>query len=335
MNWFLLGGGTATATALQLLSTSGPIFLAGGQPWRWKGVSAFKLLHRFAHGENIQPFLDTFAGFNVLRVWGYVTWPGAGWDWPALTKIVDFVRYCGEAGWYVELTLLTDDDHSRLNEARMVVEALTAAKVSNVLLEAGNEPQTHKNILTREIKAALDASGFLYSSGDYEDSDRFFGSYLTAHTPRDPEWPRKAHDLLEYYTGGGPSAPSDPAHKVPCVADEPMRPDLSGYNVQDFRAYFGTAALLGAGATFHFEGGKFGTLPTASEAECAAAALEGLNAFPADAPTKGYRRIDEQGRSLRTYAVGTSMVRVRPLTKDAPEPGWTAIDTDGILWRKS
>jgi hypothetical protein len=100
----------------------------------------------------------------------------------------------------------------------------------------------------------------------------------------------------------------------------------------DFRAYFGACALFGAGATFHFEGGKFGRLPNDVEARCAAAALEGLNAFPPDAPFGAYRRVNDN--TLRTYAVGQYAVRIRPTTLNFPEPGWTAIDADGILWRR-
>ena len=334
MSWFFLGARVGGRDiTLSPLTTSGPIFLAGGVPWRWKGVSAFPLAAMFARGENIDPFLDAFAGFNLLRVWSYVTWPGTGWEPSDSATLLAFAEHCKTRGFYVELTLLTDDDPARIQPARDRVAFLSAHNPQNVVLEIGNEPTTHKSINTRALQAAL-TSGLLISSGDYEDSNRFFGSFLTAHTPRDGEWPRKAHDLLEYHNGGGPSAPSDPAHKVPVVADEPMRPDQAGFNVQDYRAYFGTCALLGAGGTFHYEGGKFGRLPTADEARCAAAALEGLNAFPADAPRGPYRRIDELGGSLRTYAVGNSMVRVRPLTTAAPEPGWTPIDGDGILWKR-
>jgi len=123
--------------------------------------------------------------------------------------------------------------------------------------------------------------------------------------------------------------------------------------VEDYRAYGGVCALLGAGATFHFAGGRFGQLPAVvltrafqarhfrtpfaagEEAQCAAALLEGLTAFSPDAPNWGYARLDEQGGSLRTYILGDRcMVRVRPTTPACPLPGWTALDRDGILWTK-
>lgn len=324
------------AAAIAPLTTDGPIFRANGQPWRWKGVSAFALLDRFAKGQDITDFLTAYRGFNLLRVWPYVPakdWGARAWDSPSADVVIAFLSHVAAAGFYVELTLLTDDDAGRIDPAKRLIAALAAARPSGLVLEAANEPITHKNIDTAALRGALAASGFLYSSGDYEDSNRFYGSFLTAHTGRDGEWPRRAHDLLEYYHGGGPNAPSDPAHKVPIVADEPIRPDQAGYNEADFRAYYGTCALLGAGGTLHTETGKFGLPPTAEEARIAAVVLEALNAFPADAPTGPYSRPVE--KSLRTYAVGPWMTRVRPESPIYQGGGWTALEPSGVLWRKS
>lgn len=324
------------AIELEPLTTDGRIFLQAGMPWRYRGVSAFQLLDRFANGEDIEPFLNDFAGYNVLRVWPYVPakdWGAKAWDSPDTATVLRFVDYVRARGFYVELTLLTDDDQGRLAPAKALIAALAAAHPVNVLLEAGNEPTTHKRIDTPALRSALAASGFLYTSGDYEDSTRFYGSYLVAHTGRDAEWPRRAHDMLEYFNGGGPNAPTDPAHKVPGVCDEPIRPDQStGERTKDFLAYFGTCSVLGAGATFHFENGKYGQRPTDEEKQFAAIALQAMTAFPADAPNGAYSRPVEQ--SLRTYVVGASMVRVRPLTTIAPAPGWRALDEGGVLWAR-
>lgn len=321
------------AASLQPLHTDGRIFrTADGQPWRWRGVSAFKLLDRFARGEDVSSFLNAYKGYNLLRVWPYVPakdWGAKAWDAPPAGVIRDFVQAMGARGFYVELTLLTDDDTGRLAWAKALVPQLGAPP--NLLLEAGNEPTTHKSIDTAALRGVLQASGCLYASGDYEDSARAYGSYGVFHSSRDDQWPRRAHDALEYFAGGGPNAPTDPAHRYPWVADEPAKlQDVGGDRVSDWRAYFGAASLLGAGATFHSETGKYALPPTPEEAQLAAAALEGLNAFPADAPNGPYSRPDDA--SLRTYIVGNSMVRIRP-TGSGPS-GWMAIDRDGILWRR-
>jgi hypothetical protein len=302
------------------LTTDGPIFLAGDQPWRWDGVSAFRLLDAFAHGQDLQPFFDRFRGFNVLRVWLYTSWKDAngqpiGWDPPAADIVLRFLARCRDAGFYVELTLFTDNDPARSAPIRAIVSALAAAAPTNLLIEIANEPDANK-IDTTPYRAQLEATPFLYTSGDYDPSSSHFGRYLTYHTPRDNDWPRKSKGLREFWDGSGPDAPG-PAIHVPAVADEPIRPDQANYADQDYLAYFALASLAGAGATFHYEGGKWARLPDANEGRCLDAALAGLNAFPADAPRQLYAHdmTDEQATgSLRTYRFGPYGVRVRPKT---------------------
>ena len=319
------------------MRTDGRIFRdAKGEAWRWKGVSAFQLLDRFARGEEIDPFLETFAslGYNLLRVWPYVTWPGTGWASASQQRTIDFLAHVAEADFFCELTLLTDDDAGRIQPGAALVRVLASKAPTNLVLEIGNEPTQHKSIDTNALRRECEQSRFLFSSGEYEDSSKWFGSFLTAHTPRDSEWVRKAHDLLEYFNGGGPGSPSDPAVKVPCVADEPIRPDQAAYVARDFCAYAATSSLLGAGATFHYEGGKYARLPNEMERRCAEAFADGLRVFPADAPNGAYRRIDEGLGSLRTYVVGRYMTRVRPSSPKAPESGWSPLDTYGVAFMK-
>jgi hypothetical protein len=323
---------------------------AHGHPTRYQGLSAFPLARRHADGVDIQPFLDCFPGANVARLFDYVTWEGTGWEPPSIEQMKAFFAWMRDRGWYVELCMLTDHDPARIGPADQRVRAF--AGTPNLLIEIGNEPQTNKDIDTQCLRAACEASGLLYSSGDYEDSKYWHGHFLTAHTPRDNQWSRKAHDLLEYHNGHGPSYPEEPACKCPCVGDEPIKPieaptwwgnygEIPNAKVLDFRAYGGVCAVLGAGATFHFEGGKFCDLPTADDRACFAAMMEGLTAFPADVPGGSYRTIDEGGeldddsRGSRTYIVGErAMVRVRPLTITCPEAGWTPLDADGILFAR-
>lgn len=330
--------------ALVQLTTDRQIFKQAGAPWRWKGVTAFKLLDRFAKGEDINPFLDAYRGFNVLRVFGYAPvkdWGVSAWDWPELAESVPmFLSHCADRGWYVELVLLTDDDPTRIPQAHLLVTYLGALPIPNLLVEAANEPITHKDVNTRALKAALETSGFLYSSGDYEDSDRWFGTYYTCHTARTKDWTRRAHDLYDFYTGEGPDKKTHP-HHVPCIADEPGKLQDVGANVAEWRAYFGACSLLGGGATFHSESGKLANLPTDAEKPLIVAALDAMDAFPADAPYGPYRRIAEPGnepggptQDSRTYVVGSYAVRCQQAGSTFPEPGWTPIDTSGVLWRR-
>jgi hypothetical protein len=347
------GGGSSGGGggSLPKLGRDRRVFTRDGQPWTWKGLSAFPWCDRFARGDNLGPLLDPFQelGYNLLRVWDYVTWTGTGWESQPSEVWIAFLQAMERRGFYVELTLMTDDLPHRYSVAEHLVDDLATAEVSNVLIEIGNEPNIHKHILVERLRAVCESSGFLYASGLNDvPADEWFGSYLTAHTPRDFEWPRKCHDLLEYYNGGGPAAPTDPPHHVPCVSDEPLQPQRpppndSGLAYQggdlvktghDYRAYFAGCVVMGPGATFHWEGGKFGLPPTPEELHCAQEAVFGLSSVPAGSSNLGYRRIDEQGNTSRTYCAGNSMVRIRPITLEAPEPGWTAIGDAGILWRK-
>lgn len=303
-------------------------------PVRWIGFSGFKLceLFRSKDMDTLNAIMDLFEECNIVRTWDYVPWLGTGWDSPGPEVWIEFAKYCAGRGKHIEITLLTDDNPARIEPAKQLVEALKAAGVTNVLIEVGNEPEIHKNIDTAALRSTVENSGFMYCSGDSGEGSRWYGNYLTAHTPRDNEWDRKAHDLMEYYNGGGPSSPSDPARRVPCVSDEPKKPQDTGYNVVQYKGHFGTASLLGAGATFHYEGGKFGQMPNDDEKRCYEGAIMAMKAFPADAPNFGYRRIDEQGNTSRTYVLGPCMVRNSPKTADAPEDGWRRIDADGVLW---
>lgn len=325
-------------SSVRLLRPRGRIFYTDqGTPWRWKGVSAFKLLHRYAAGENIEPFLDAYKGFNVLRVWPYVEGPAwKGQDWPvtpSVEKTREFLAYVAARGWYVELTLLTDEKPARVAWAQSFVPQLVAGGCPvNLFLEGENEPLTNgKKAAVNALKSVLQASGCNYTSGIYEDSTKFWGVYLTHHSPRDSEWARKSHDCYEFNHGGGPHKPTDPKHDVPCALDEPAKPADVHMTVDDAKAYGGGAGIMAVGATWHCETCKTAELPTAAERTLAAAMLEGLNAFPEDASLLRYARPVE--KSLRTYTAGDRyMVRVRPTTP-SPGAGWTAISPP-VLWRR-
>lgn len=323
-----------------VVHADGRIFrTATGQPWRYKGVSAFALLNRFEKGEDIGPFLRAYKGYNVLRVWPYTDWPGVGWDVrPSAAIVRAFLKRVGDEGWIVELTLLTTDNPERLQWAKnLLAELSIPPKPTNLFVEAGNEPLTHKAIKTGDLKELLELSGFPHASGDYEDASRAYGSYLVVHTKRTTDWPRRAHDCLEWWSKGGSERPGPPQHK-PILLDEPLKPGDKAYTDADAEAYFGGAGMMCGGATFHCETCKYAKVPTAAEAKAAAAALRGLDAFPADAPlaAASYRRIVETGQPHdgRTYVIGRFMVRSQQRGTTAPEAGWIPIGSSGVLWRR-
>jgi hypothetical protein len=310
-----------------------------GAAWRWKGVSAFQLCDRWLRGEDLTPFLSAYQGFNTLRVWSYVegpNWTDPTWDSPTPDEAVAFVKEMNRLGWYVEWTLLTSSNHARLSHALDEIHAFTAAGLPGLFLEAANEPEVqHDGIFidANPLKAALAASGYPYTNGCYtEAAKRWWGTYLTTHTQRDSEWVRRTHDGLDLYNGA-PDDPQSQPHHVPIIFDEPAKlQDVGGDRVSDWKAYFGSGGFFGGGATFHAQTAKFALPPTAEEAQLAGCALVGLNAFPEDASLGAYSRVPDN--TLRTYIVGSNMVRMRPTTLQSPQPGWVMIDSAGILWRR-
>ncbi len=319
-------------------------------PIRYRGFSFFRGIDRIARGEDVRPVIRAFDGYNVARMWPYVPWDVDGWDAPPNGRIVDAVRFMEQQGKQVEVTLLTDDNPKRLPWAISLVEALADARLSNLLLEIGNEPLTHKRINVEALYTACEQSGYLWASGMYEEEgqreNKIRGYYGCAHPARTVDYARRGHDLIEYFTGAGPDVPWV-GMRAPWIGDEPKRPDeseaelywdgkLLTTKVRDYRAHGGVVSLLGAGGTFHYQGGKQALPPNADELACSRAFLAGLLAFPADAPLGGYYGTLKEPNAhpdARTYPVGPWMTRVWQ-TGPVPE-GWTAMDVDGVLCRKA
>ena len=304
-----------------------------------QGVTAFKLLNLYENDiHKCEDFLSIYGAFNAFRVFTYTPvkdWGNEAWDVPKPEVIHKFIEYMASKAKYVKLCLLTDDDNHRLNQAIAIVQDLSKANYKNVLLEAGNEPLTHKNINVDAMYEVLHNSTYLYTSGIYENTKKFYGVFGNDHSARDSQWPRKAHNLLECYNGGGPNSPDEPATRVPWCEDEPIKPtEALNFGspesvLKDYYAYAATCTQFGFGGTFHCESAKYCNLPSDFELECAQHFLRGLDVFPADTALGDYERIDEFGNTLRTYRVGNTLTRIRPVTPVVPS-GWTSIDEWGI-----
>lgn len=318
------------------------VFTRDGAAVHTLSFSAFPLWRRFADGTDIRPLLHTFKrwGYNQVRVWPYVKWVPGGWVAPALATAPAFIELCRREGFDVEFTLLTDDDSREIEPAIAMVEYLTPYGFPNLLFEIGNEPvENGKRIDCAALVPALTASPYLWASGLNDNTagvTPVLGDFITHHDGRTPEWVRYGHDSIESWRGEGPTTPHPPWH-IPLRFDEPQRPDQVGYAAVDFYQHALTCAQMGAGVTFHYEGGKQATMPTDLEAVCAQQTAIGTYAIPPEVPLgePSYRRIDEQGGTLRTYVVGAWMTRLRPLTPNAPEPGWLPMDNIHVLWRRA
>lgn len=332
MTWpLLIGGGETRARPSVHLGrpvSDRRIFRVEGQPWRYCGVTAFKLLELFGRGQDVTPFLRTYRalGFNTVRVFrDKPAVPGLdeGWSAPPLSVVLDFYRLLALEGFYGELTLCTQPTPD-LSFIPSWIEAL--GDMENVFVEAVNEPQAHDKPATSDLRWLTNVDGrdtLQFASGDYDPPNPFYGSYCTVHADRVPdpwEMARKAKVVRDVFDGW-PVDDTNPASVAyggchcPVVGDEPGKPSDFQYNLDAITAHFAIYGLLGAGGLFHALTNQFGQLPDERDYQCAEAAAKGLQAFPADTALGAYVRIDEGAGSLRTYRCGPRYgVRVHPTT---------------------
>jgi hypothetical protein len=328
------GGTTVIAEPLTPLGRDRKVFTENGKPWRYKGVTAFPLIDHFWRSENIDPFLDAFAGYNTLRCFDYVPSPPWATPWnPAPIPVVrEFLRDVGDRGWRVELVILTDDDPARVAPAQARIAAL--AREPNLMIEAGNEPPVNQ-IDTSTLRQSLERAGILHCSGDSGEGPAWYGTYLTAHTDRGTSSGHAKRTTSSSTTTVADRAPRA-IRRVACRAWPTNR---SGQIRRRPTAL--TSSRTSA--------------PTSARAPCSA-----RRDIPRREP-QVWRTPQRIGKALRggvarraeRISAGCSVWRVSPnqrqhvadlcrrqsrgprSTDDAElsEPGWTAIDADGILWR--
>jgi hypothetical protein len=166
-------------------------------------------------------------------------------------------------------------------------------------------------------------TGVLSSRGAAQDASPWLclpsWHYLTDHSPRDSEWPRKAKNILEFTTLG---AAGWAAQEKPGVEDEPIGIDETAVagsrtdNAQDCADYYAVAHLFGAGATLHTQAlGIDGVLPGAVAQGCCEAVRDVWayfsNAGIVDAQTGQYTRggladcpiVHDDALALRTFGM--------------------------------
>lgn len=321
------------------------LFYIDNSPIGLRGVTAFNLLDKFSKGQNISKFLSSYTNCNLLRIFLYTTgtWAPNDWNIPDKKAVSDFINYAGGLGYYVKLVLHTDDakNDARTEQIISLVSYLSQFKFPNLILAAGNEPLTHKNIDVTSLHNVLKNSGYLYSSGIYEDLTKFYGTFGDMHTPRDNEWPRKAKDTIEAYRGGGPNSPQEPPCKVPWILGEPIRPDETKsygntlYSVRDYYSYGAFGRLSSGGVIFHCESAKLTSIPSDFELECYNFMMVGYEKFPPDAAIGNYiHHADLEGngsKALRVYSVGKWGVVIRP-NDFTPPSNWKSMDDWSVCW---
>lgn len=331
--------------------------------WPYRGFSSFLLFKKFLDGENIVPYCKAWValGYNLTRVFSQVNWtgsPGPGFipsSYPNYNvQLVNFLNLLNQNGLYCELVAHTFA-YDKQQMADHVVRLHNIIKNhKNVFLELANEPPVN-GIDINDLLGRLDTSQFNYpwATGQYFPTAAPAGTYVTTHTPRDAEWPRKAKYLIEYHQGGAPEDPSDPQFLMPIVADEPIggadfdQPGRRSNVPNDFYAYGALAQLMGAGATYHHESGLNSIMPDGVELDCAISFITGMRLVDVKYQQGDYCRAKDpnnpddgganscpikEDASLRTYGMKlgniATCIRIRPTTPYVVDQNWKVTSED-------
>jgi hypothetical protein len=276
---------TAPKKAEGHLKVSGTRFLnPDGSTFKWRGITAFRLLEFVAHGREAEA--DAFLAWaaskklTVVRVLAmadgiFELTPADGER--ALPRLLEIAN---GHGIYVEVVALTGTAVVKLDIPRFV-RAIGAicARHPNALLELANEPghptqsaAVHDPVYMRSL-LKLVPKAVPTALGSVEYGDRFAaGQYVTWHAPRTHDWPE------EIAKGAALVA----KFKKPVISDEPIGaadaavPGRRDANPENFRRAGAASRRAGLGATFHYDGGVQAKPLTRIELACLDAWLAGL-----------------------------------------------------------
>ena len=266
----------AAGPAAGRLTVAGTSFVKpDGQPFVWRGVTAFRLVEFVAHGRtgDADAYLAWAASRHVTIVRVLAMADGLFPLSPADGQhaVGGMLELAKRRGLYVEVVALADTARLRVDAPRAVKSIGTiCAAYDNCLLELANEPghptqaaALHDPAYVKSL-AALVPKGVLLSFGSVEYGDGFGGGdFVTWHAPR--AYPVAALDagamLLKRF-------------KKPVISDEPIgaaETTVPGRRASDpevFRQMARRSKQLGLGATFHYEGGLQARVPEGRELAC-------------------------------------------------------------------
>jgi len=335
---------------LPLLITANTQFydVITSKAWKWRGSSAFRLFEMFLKGEPIDPFCRWAAAnsINILRVFGMYD-GGIGrlipTEYPGyFIKLPQFLNAVGTYGLSVEFVIFADKQTSELvgintSSHYQTMINILRGRVGTVA-EVCNEP--FKNgVVPEDIYQPLPDLMQALGSSDFIDGQIKHADYITMHTDRGAEWPRKAKDMLEVSRQGWENFT---ALQNPCIGDEPLGIGAGSGSRSlvaiDHAAYHGVAALFCSGSTIHSTFGVETRLPIAEEQQCVSAAIVTMKAVPSECATWDYTAghlgdcpLEQQG--LRVYGMingGRAVcVLVRPTGPPIARNGWRIVSRRG------
>ncbi len=345
-------------------------FDEAGHPWQWGGCTDFSLLLRSIRGESLDALLTdrVAAGCRVLRVLGMMEHiarlhPQDVPDY--LAQVVTLVRALAARGLRIEFVVFAD---AQLVMPDLLAQQTHLAQVVgvlqdqwNALLELCNECEKN-GVDPARFQRPPPPLAAAHGSPLGEGLPILPAwSYAPIHGSRKADWPRDAKGSQDVRDGWR-CIPDDagcvpfPGTHVYVVQDEPMgfadvdQPGRRSANCDD-AAFFGAAAALFGGATFHSDNGIQSEIFSATQRACAVAFFQGLRFVPANASIWPYQRggadggagignmplqhwdvedpAHAQDGALRTFC--KSDLHTEWCVALRPGPQWRAIGRDG--WR--
>lgn len=283
------------------LQVTGRFFTcASGEPFRWRGVTGFRLVHQVARGEeaSARRYLSWArdAGFNLIRVVSTATFlfdlsPEDGRA--ALPRALALAR---EHGLYVEVIAVNDSadrNYDWRRHGRLVAEACAA--VDHCVFEFANEPghrlqdvRLHDmDSVDRFASAAVDGLDLVWTAGPSwgdDMADRPSGAFVVRHLERaGTPW-----DMAERLQGFERlSARLD----RPVVSNEPIGFDEQPGAVTgrqrivdcDVALVFGALSrVFEVGTTFHLQAGLQNEAPGSLQRRCATDFIRATRLVPDD-----------------------------------------------------
>lgn len=255
-------------------------FVLAGQPWLWKGLTAFRLLEHVVRGRDIVPTLRQYraAGATLVR---FLCMKANNTGWQLLPSevtpaILDaFFALLKDESLYGQGTVLADTRTLGLTQNAQLEAWHTftdrAQYVQHIFPDLCNE-WNHPTQAVNPNAFPRPGAGLLASHGsgltDAHPVEPFWG-WAPYHSRREPFDARVFgnYDCFEFE--------ADYPKRCPMIPEETIKP--SGYSYRPaFAEQLGRHASRGAGGTFHWDGGIDARPFEAREEPCARAFFDGV-----------------------------------------------------------
>ncbi len=288
------------ASPKHLQVDNGTFRTADGQPFQWRGITAFRLLDHLADGNEaeVERYLAWARGqrLTVVRVLAMGSSFMELKPEEGRSSLPRLLLLAAKHNLHVEVVALADTRAVTVDlDEHLSTLGRILGEHPNALLELANEP-THATqapaVGEPEALMALAArlpADVPVALGSVEADEAFAGpDYATWHAPRDSNQGGWGHVL-----GLAEGAELVRKLKKPVVSDEPIGagPSYEPGRRDDAPARFRAAALLtrlaGLGATFHYSGGLQARIPEGRELQCFDAWNEAWTLLPADVEIQG------------------------------------------------